>query len=81
LLKDPQYPTRPLAKTLKEKRDLLVKELLVSVVETRDILNTVPLIAFRNIDFLAIIFEDVHKAVLKAKNTILGVNEILIAIL
>jgi hypothetical protein len=81
LLKDPQYPARPLAKTLKKKRDLLIKELLTSVMEVRDISNTVPLIAFYNIDFLAIIPEDIYKVILKARNIVLGINEILIAIL
>ena len=60
---------------------MLVKELLMSVIKARDIPNTAPSIALYNIDFLAIIPEDVYKAVLKAKNTAPRANKIPITIL
>jgi hypothetical protein len=81
LLKDPRHLERPLARTLEEKRILLVNKLLTNVIEARDIPSTVPLAATYSIDFLPITSEDVYKLVLEAGNTAPSMDEIPIAIL
>jgi hypothetical protein len=80
-LVDLQHPERPLAKSIKEKRDLLVRELLTNIVEAGDISSTAPSVAARNIDFPPITIEDVQKSILGAGNTAPGADEVPTAIL
>jgi ribonuclease HI len=78
---DLQHPGRPPARSIEEKRDLLVRELLTNVAEAGDIPSTAPSVAARNIDFPPITLEDVRKSVLGAGNTAPGADEVPTAVL
>jgi hypothetical protein len=80
-LKDPQHPENPPARSLEEKRNLLVSKLLTNSAEAGDIPDVCLTAARRSIDFPPITFEDVRKLVLEAGNTAPGADEIPIAIL
>ena len=80
-LKDPQHPENPPARSLEEKRNLLVSELLTNSAEAGDISDTCPTAATRSIDFPLIMSKDIYKLILKAGNITLKVNEILTIIL
>jgi hypothetical protein len=75
-LKDPQYPENPPARSLEEKRNLLVSKLLINSAKARDISDTCPTAATRSINFPLITSEDVRKLVLEAGNTAPGADEI-----
>ena len=81
LFKNPSYPNNLPAKSTKEKRELLVVELLTSKVEASDIPPDILTITTRYIDFLSITANNVRKAVIEAGNTVPGVDKVLIAIL
>jgi len=70
-----------IATSIKEKRELLVAELLTSKAEVGDIPLNTPTAATRHIDFPPITAEDVRKAVIEAGNTVSGTDEVLTAIL
>jgi|SRR5271163_203051 len=80
-LKDPQHSERPSARSLEEKRNLLVSELLINIAEAGDISSTFPMAATHSIDFPPIIPKDIYKSVLEARNIALKADEIPIAIL
>jgi hypothetical protein len=79
--KDPQHLEKPPAKSLEEKRELLVSKLLTNKAEAGDIPFDTPTAATRKIDFPPISTEDVRKAVIEAGNTAPGVDEVPTAIL
>ncbi len=68
-------------KSMEEKRELLVVELLTSKVEVSDIPPNIPIITTHYIDFPLIIAEDIYKAIIEASNTAPSIDEVLIAIL
>jgi len=80
-LKDPSHPDNPPAKSIEEKRELLVAELLTSKAEAGDIPSDTPTAATRHIDFPLITAEDARKAVIEAGNTAPGADEVPTAIL
>jgi hypothetical protein len=79
--KDPQHPENPLVRSLEEKRNLLVSELLTNSVEAGDISDTCLTTVTRSINFPLITSEDVRKSILEAGNIALGADEISTAIL
>ena len=81
LLKDPSHSDNPLAKSIEEKRELLVAELLISKAEAGDIPSDILTAAIRYIDFPLITAEDARKAVIKAGNTAPRADEVPTAIL
>jgi len=80
-LKDPLHPDKPPARTIEEKRELLVAELLTNKAEAGDIPLDTPTVAARHIDFPPITAKDVCKAVLKASNTAPDADKVPTAIL
>jgi len=66
---------------IKEKRELLVIELLTSKVEVGDILLNISIAVTRYIDFPLITAEDIRKAIIKAGNTVPGADEVPTAVL
>ena len=80
-LKDPLHLDNPPAKSIEEKRELLVAELLTSKAEAGDIPPDTLTAATRYIDFSFITAEDARKAVIEAGNTAPGADEVPTAIL
>ncbi len=68
-------------KSIKEKRELLVTELLTSKVKVSNILPNILIITTRYIDFSFIIAKDIYKVIIEAGNMAPSINEVLIAIL
>ena len=68
-------------KSIEEKRELLVIELLTSKVKAGNIPPNIPIAITRYIDFLPIIAEDARKAIIEAGNIAPGIDKVLIAIL
>ena len=81
LLKDPSHLDNSPAKSIEEKRELLVAELLTSKAEAGDIPSDTPTAATRHIDFPLITAEDARKTVIEAGNTAPGADEVPTAIL
>jgi len=81
LLKDLLYLDNPSVTFIKEKRELLVVELFTSKAEVGDIPLNTSIAVTRYIDFPPITAEDVRKAVIKAGNTVFGVDKVLIIVL
>jgi hypothetical protein len=75
-LLDPQDLTSPPAKSIKEKRALLIKELLTNTAEAGDIPYDTPAVAHRDILFPLTTLEDIRKSILGASNTAPGIDEI-----
>ena len=73
---DPQDPTSPPAKSIEEKRALLIKELLTNTAEAGDILYDSSAVAPRDILFPRTTLEDIRKSILGAGNTAPGIDEI-----
>jgi hypothetical protein len=71
----------PLIKSIKEKRELLVIELLTSKVKAGNIPPNIPIAITRYINFLLITAKDARKAIIKAGNIAPRVDKVLIAIL
>ncbi len=68
-------------KSIEEKRELLVAELLTSKAEAGNILPNIPIAATCYIDFPPIIAKDVYKAIIEASNIAPRADKVLIAIL
>jgi hypothetical protein len=68
-------------KSIEEKKELLVIELLTSKVEAGNIPPNIPIAITRYIDFLPIIAGDARKAIIKASNIAPRADKVLIAIL
>jgi DNA relaxase NicK len=66
---------------MEEKRELLVIKLLTSKAKASNIPLDILIITTRYINFLFIIINNICKIIIKAGNTILGVNKVLIIIL
>jgi hypothetical protein len=81
LAQDLLYLDNLSAKSIEEKRELLVVELLTSKVETGDIPLDISIVATCRIDFLSITNKDVCKSVVEAGNTASRVDEVPTAIL
>ena len=75
-LLDPQRPAGPPAKSIEEKRALLIKELLTNTAEAGDIPCNAPTAAGQSISFPPITPEDIRKSILGAGNTAPGIDEI-----
>ena len=75
-LVDPQQPASLPARSIEEKRALLIRELLTNTAEAGDIPGSSPAVAARSILFPLITPEDVRKSILGAGNTALGIDEI-----
>jgi hypothetical protein len=73
---DPQQPASLPARSVEEKRALLIKELLTNTAEAGDIPSSSLAVAARSIPFPPITPEDVRKSILGAGNTALGMDEI-----
>jgi hypothetical protein len=80
-LKDPSHSDNPPAKSIEEKRELLVAELLINKAEAGDIPPDTLTAATRHIDFPPITAEDARKAVIEAGNTAPRADEVPTAIL
>ena len=81
LFKDLQNPTHSLAADISDKRDILIRNLLLNIAEAGDIPFDAPIVLVRSINFPAITTADIRKAILRAGNTAPGQDEISIAIL
>jgi len=81
LLKDPSHLDNPPAKSIEEKRELLIAELLINKAEVSDIPPDTLITTTRHIDFPFITAEDARKAVIEAGNTALKADEVPTAIL
>ena len=68
-------------KFIKEKRELLIIKLFINKVKVSDILLDIFIIIIHYINFFFITVKDICKAIIKANNTALEINEILIIIL
>jgi hypothetical protein len=64
------------ARSIEEKRALLIRELLMNTAEAGDILGSSLAVAARSILFPLIIPEDVRKSILGVGNTAPGIDEI-----
>jgi hypothetical protein len=64
------------ARSIEEKRALLIKELLINMAEIGDILGSSLVVAVQSILFLLIIAEDVYKLILRVGNIAQGIDEI-----
>jgi ribonuclease HI len=73
---DPQQPASLPARSIEEKRALLIKELLTNTAGAGDIPGSSPAVAARSIPFPPITPEDVRKSILGAGNTAPGMDEI-----
>ena len=73
---DPLHSTIELAASIKDKRDILLRNLLTNTAEAGDIPFDSPVAPMCTIFFPPIIEQDVQKAILKAGNTAPGSNEI-----
>jgi hypothetical protein len=69
LIKDPQYPNNPPAVALKEKRNILARNLLQNSAEAGDIPLETPAVPSSSLPFPDISMTQVEKAVLHAGNT------------
>ena len=81
LFKDPSHLDNLSAKSIEEKRELLVAELLINKAEAGDIPPDTSIVTTRHIDFPFITAEDARKAVIEAGNTALRADEVPTAIL
>jgi hypothetical protein len=68
-------------KSIEEKRELLVIELLTSKVKASNIPPNIPIITTYYIDFPLIIANNIYKAIIEASNIAPRVDKVLIAIL
>ena len=73
---DPRNPTGAPANSTCEKRDLLIRELLTNTADAGDILFDAPAVAARDVPFLVTTAQDIRKAILGARNTAPGIDEI-----
>ena len=76
-----QNPTSAPAISTSKKRDLLIRELLTNIADAGDIPFDALAVAARDIPFLITIAQDIRKAILRARNTALGIDEILTKVL
>jgi hypothetical protein len=65
-----------LARSIEEKRALLIKELLINIAKAEDILGSSLAVIARSILFPLIIPKDVRKLILGIGNITLGIDEI-----